>query len=79
MRQPEFHRRYKACPDDTRFELVGGIVYTASPLRVAHSNYDEELGFPLSLYRRAMPGVEVLHGATAILGEEFVERLKKVK
>jgi hypothetical protein len=70
MKQPEFHRRYQECPDDVTFELVGGIVYMASPLRRGHAVYDEELSFALGLYRRATPGVELLPNATAILGEE---------
>src|ERR1700722_8938579 len=70
MRQPEFHRLYQECPEDVKFELIGGIVYMASPLRLPHSDYDDELGFAFGLYRRHTLGVEVLHGATAILGEE---------
>jgi Uma2 family endonuclease len=70
MLQPEFHRLYEKCPDDVKFELVGGIVYMASPLRLPHSIYDDELGFAFGLYRRHTLGVEVLHGATIILGEE---------
>jgi Uma2 family endonuclease len=42
----------------------------ASPLRKPHSDYDDELGFALGLYRRATPGVEVLHNASVLLGEE---------
>jgi Uma2 family endonuclease len=42
----------------------------ASPLGLPHSDFDEEIGFPLSLYRRATPGVQVMRNATAILGEE---------
>ena len=42
----------------------------ASPLRLSHSHYDEELGFALGLYRRATPGTEALHGATTILGKK---------
>src|SRR5438105_12057700 len=70
LTQPEFHRRYEAHPGKEKFELIGGIVYMASPLRLAHSNYHEELSFALGLYRRATPGVELLIDATAILGEE---------
>jgi Uma2 family endonuclease len=68
MTQPEFHRRYEMCGPDEKWELVGGIVYMASPLRLTHSHYDEEIGFALGLYRRATPGVEALHNATTILG-----------
>jgi Uma2 family endonuclease len=70
MKQSEFHRRYEKSPDDVKFELVGGIVYMASPLRVKHSDFDDEVGYLLGTYRRATPGVQVLHGATTILGEE---------
>jgi Uma2 family endonuclease len=70
LTQAEFHRRYLTYPDDVHFELIGGIVYLPSPKRVPHSNYDGELGFIYGLYRRGTPGVEELHGATTILGEE---------
>jgi Uma2 family endonuclease len=70
MKQPEFHRRYRRCPEDKKFELIGGIVYMASPLSAVHSDYDEELGFALGLYRRATSGVGNMHNATTILGEE---------
>ncbi len=70
MTQAEFHCRYEKYPEDVTFELVGGIVYMASPLRLKHSDYDNELGFALGLYRRATPGVQALHNATTILGEE---------
>jgi Uma2 family endonuclease len=70
MKQAEFHRRYELCDEDEKWELVGGIVYMASPLRRAHSRYDGEIGFALELYARSTPGVEVMHNATAILGEE---------
>ncbi|HYV37167.1 MAG TPA: Uma2 family endonuclease [Gemmataceae bacterium] len=70
MRQPEFHRRYEQCPEGVKFELVGGIVYMASPLILTHSNYDEELSFPYGVYRRATEGVAVIHGASTFLGEE---------
>jgi Putative restriction endonuclease len=70
MKQPEFHRRYKAYPKQEKFELIGGIVYVASPLRRPHAMYEEELSFPLGLYRRATPGVELLPNATTILSED---------
>jgi Uma2 family endonuclease len=70
LSQAEFHRRYEACPEDVKFELIGGIVYMASPLRLPHSDYDDELGYLLGHYRRATPGVQALHGASAILGKE---------
>jgi Uma2 family endonuclease len=70
MKQPEFHRRYEAYPEDVKFELVGGIVYMASPLRRTHGSYHPELTGVLITYKGATPGVEVLDNATTILGEE---------
>ncbi len=68
--QAEFHRRYLQYPDHVKFELVGGIVYMASPLSLPHSDYDDEVGFILGLYRRATPGTQALHNATTILSED---------
>jgi Uma2 family endonuclease len=70
MTQAEFHRRYQAYDEDQKWELVGGIVYMASPLRRRHAKYDGKLGLALELYEEETPGVEVLHNATAILGDE---------
>src|SRR5437879_12991417 len=70
LTQPEFHRRYEAYPDDVKFELIGGIVYMASPLRRLHAIYHLKLGTILSLYADATPGVEALDNATTILRSE---------
>jgi Uma2 family endonuclease len=70
MKQSEFHRRYEACPEKEKWELIGGKVYMTSPLSLTHSDYDDEIGYVLGTYRRATPGTQVTHNATAILGEE---------
>jgi Uma2 family endonuclease len=70
LTQPEFHHRYEAYPEDVKFELVGGIVYMASPLRRSHGSYHPVLSGVLWLYMSATPGVQVLDNATTILGEE---------
>jgi hypothetical protein len=70
MTQQEFHRRYLAYPEDVKFELVGGVVYVASPLRRPHGKYHSLLNALFWLYETKTPGVEVLDNATAILGEE---------
>lgn len=69
MTQAEFHRCYERCGEDEKWELVGGIVYMASPLRRKHSRYDDEIGYILGSYRRQTPGTEVLHNATTILDD----------
>lgn len=70
MKQPEFHKRYEAYPEHIKFELVGGVVYMASPLRLPHGRYHPTLSLVLTLYEGGTPGVEVADNATVILGEE---------
>jgi Uma2 family endonuclease len=70
LSQAEFHRRYLAYPEDVKFELIGGTVYMASPLRRAHGRWHLQLGALLEHYSSATPGVEALDNATTILGEE---------
>jgi Uma2 family endonuclease len=70
MTQAEFHRRYEAYPEDAKFELIGGIVYMASPLLRAHAPRHIQLATFLELYECRTPGVELLDNATTILGEE---------
>ncbi len=70
MKQPEFHRRYQSYPDGKQFELVGGIVYVASPLRRPHATYHSDLNLVLGLYAAGTPGVEAGDNSTMILGEE---------
>src|SRR5438477_6406650 len=69
LTQAEFHRRYEACPDDVKAELVGGIVYMASPLRRPHATHHPELSGAFWLYKGATPGIELLDNATTILDE----------
>src|SRR5262245_23245479 len=70
MKQPEFHRRYETYPEDVKFELIGGIVYMASPLRRRHGRYQPKLTVVLERYESATPGLELLDNATTILNEE---------
>ena len=70
MNQREFHRRYETYPDNVKIELVGGVVYMASPLRRPHGKYHPKLSHALSHYEDFTPGVEASDNATQILGEE---------
>src|SRR5260370_8471240 len=63
-----FNRRYEAYPDDVKFELIGGIVYMASPTGWPHSKYHLQLATAFGNYGPATPGVEGLDNATTILG-----------
>jgi Putative restriction endonuclease len=68
--QKTFHARYEAMPHDVRAELIGGIVYMASPMKSAHGRYGTPLIRWLAEYEEATPGTEVFVSATNILGPE---------
>jgi Uma2 family endonuclease len=70
MRQPEFHRRYLAHPGTTKFELIGGVVYMASPMREPHGHYTSKLNLVFSLYELSTPGTRATEGISAILGDK---------
>src|SRR5437660_5217370 len=70
MTQEECHRSYEVYPEDVKFELIGGTVYMASPLRRAHGRRHVQLGALLEIYASATPGIEALDNVTTILGEE---------
>jgi Uma2 family endonuclease len=70
LSQPEFHRRYATYPDGVHCELIGGIVFMASPLRRAHGRNHVKLIRLLEEYESQTPGIELLDNATAILGKE---------
>lgn len=70
MTQPEFHRIYTQMPDGFKAELIGGIVYVASPLKLRHGNRHLLLGTAFTLYQGQTPGVEVADNTTVILGDE---------
>jgi Uma2 family endonuclease len=68
--QKTFHARYEAMPADFRAELIGGIVYVASPVRLLHGRpYTNAIKW-LAIYEEATPGVEALADVTAILGDD---------
>jgi Uma2 family endonuclease len=70
MSQAEFHRRYETYPEDIKFELIGGIVFMASPLRRPHAVFHGTLSMILRLYSAETPGAELMDNGTTILGEE---------
>ena len=70
LTQREFHRRYEQYPEDTKFELIEGIVYTVSPLSRRHGRYQACTGGLFWQYASATPGVELLDNATTILDDQ---------
>lgn len=74
LSQPEFHRRYEAYPEDVKFELVGGVVYMASPVSEEHGFQGTELITAFVLYKAATPGTRQTGDATTILGDQSEPR-----
>jgi Uma2 family endonuclease len=70
MTQKEFHRIYELMPSNFRAELIGGIVYVASPLKRPHGTVHLHLAGLLFNYQSATPGVEASDNTTVILAED---------
>jgi Uma2 family endonuclease len=70
MTRAEFHRIYEQMPPDFRAELIGGIVYVASPLRGRQATHHIPLSTLLGTYEVNTPGVEAGDNATVLLGGE---------
>ena len=70
MSRAEFHRLYEQSPPGFRAELIGGIVYVASPLKRRHGTNHLPLGSLFFLYEGQTPGVESADNTTVQLGEE---------
>jgi Uma2 family endonuclease len=70
LTQAEFHRIYEQTPEDFRAELIGGIVYVASPLKIQHGKNHTPLSTLFFVYESATCGVECGDNVTVILGED---------
>jgi Uma2 family endonuclease len=70
MTQPEFHRVYEKMPQGFKAELVGGVVFVPSPLRISHGENDNDLGTLLGVYKSETPGVQASHNTTVILSKK---------
>jgi Uma2 family endonuclease len=67
--QKTFHKRYEAMPEHVRAELIEGVVYMPSPLRVPHGRSHSQVMIWLGRYMAFTPGVDVLDNATTILDD----------
>ncbi|MEZ4727169.1 MAG: Uma2 family endonuclease [Caldilineaceae bacterium] len=65
LSRAEFERRYEAHPEISKAELIEGVVYVASPVRVRRHGapHSDIIGW-LSVYRAATPGVYVTDNST---------------
>lgn len=65
--QKSFHERYESMPEDSRAELVGGVVHVPSPLKRPHSRMHVQVTRWLGDYEEETPGTEAFDNATTIL------------
>lgn len=70
LTQPEFHRRYEAHPDDTKFELIGGVVVMASPARNPHGTLIPLVSYVFVSYVGATPGTHTMSDVTNVLSPQ---------
>jgi Uma2 family endonuclease len=70
MSREEFHRLYECAPNHFKAELIGGIVYVASPLKIQHGKNHLPLGSLFFAYEAATSGVESGDNTTIVLGDE---------
>jgi len=66
--QPTFHALYEAMPPGTRAELIDGVVYMPSPVRLEHGEAHVPVIVWLDYYAENTPGLQVMDNATTILG-----------
>jgi Uma2 family endonuclease len=70
LTRDEFERRYAAMPGDTKFELIDGIVYMASPVKEDHDSYQLAVSSLLRDYAFATPGCKAGLSPTIRLGRK---------
>ncbi|MBE9142037.1 Uma2 family endonuclease [Planktothrix mougeotii] len=68
LTRAEFERRYSAMPHQKKAELIEGVVYMASPLRITnHGNPHARIMTWLGYYWSGTPGIELGDNATVRL------------
>ena len=70
MTREEFHRIYEQMPDNFKAELIGGIVYVASPLRLRHGTGHPPLSTVFFAFIGNTPGTETGDNTTILLGDD---------
>lgn len=72
LTREEFHRRYEAMPENVKAELIEGIVYMASPVRV--KNHGEPHSLIMScfgVYFLSTKGVKLLDNTIFIINDNY--------
>lgn len=64
LTRAEFERRYEAMPHIKNAELIEGVVYMPSPVRIEHSRKHGQIMLWIGSYQTATPGVDFGDNAT---------------
>ena len=67
LTRDEFLRRWEAHPEIKNAELIGGMVYMASPVSVEHGDMEGNVGGWLWSYKTATPGTACGHNTTSFI------------
>ncbi len=67
LTRAEFEQRYEAMPHLKKAELIEGVVYMGSPVRVIHGRPHARIMAWLSPYWIATPGVDLMDNTTVRL------------
>ena len=67
MASEEFHRRYQMHPEIRKAELVEGVVYVASPVRVEHAERHTDIARWLAAYLGSRQDIAVFDNVTVKL------------
>src|SRR6059036_2482705 len=70
LSRDEFMRRWEALPEPKFAELLGGVVYVKSPLRLSHGAQDSASNFWLAYYAGFTPGCEASSNVTWLMLED---------
>lgn len=70
MNRQEFHRLYEQTPEHFRAELIGGVVYVASPQRRNHGSTHVFLSMLFGLYVSETQGTEPGDNNSLLLGAD---------
>lgn len=70
MNQLEFHELYLQTPKKFKAELIGGVVYMASPVGLSHGRPHRMLSSWIDLYFQSTPGTDWYSDLTVILADD---------
>jgi Uma2 family endonuclease len=70
LSRTEFERRYAAMPEETKAELIEGVVYMTSAVRATHAEPHSLLVTWLGVYAAATPSVQAADNATVRLDHD---------